>query len=129
MRVFSFAILVTLIGLASGCTHKPAYSNINTDRPRAAENSNASETPAPPPASVPPASVPPTPAPSSSNSTDTGQAAANPQTSQARVPGFLDRATGGAKDLPNYPNGRRLNVTYGPVGDTDTMSLILRTRD
>jgi hypothetical protein len=120
MRSIGFAVLVAVFGLTSGCAHKPAYSNINTDRPRAVENSNGGETTAPPPAPAP------TPSP---NPTEAEQAAATPDANKIKFPAFLDQATGGAKDLPNYPKSHRVNITFGPISGSDTMSLVLRTKD
>jgi len=121
MRVPGFIILITVFGVASGCAHKPAYSNINTDRPRAVENSNASDTPAP--ASDPITAATP------SNATDGGQAAAASEPTRVKPPAFMDPATGGVKDLPNYPKSHRINFMYGPMGGNDTMSIVLRSKD
>jgi hypothetical protein len=38
-------------------------------------------------------------------------------------------ANGEAKDLPNYPQAVMKSIQFGPIQGTDTLSLVLETRD
>jgi hypothetical protein len=120
---FLCAILVCIFSIGfAACGNRPAYSNINTSREvreanqnngltagesasRAADQTNTSAQPAEAQAQQP------------------GQ----PQSQQFKPPKFM--ANGGAKDLPNYPQAIVKSIQFGPVQGTDTMSLVLETRD
>src|SRR5262249_58816073 len=46
-----------------------------------------------------------------------------------RSPTFLDQATNGIKDLPNYPSSDRTGGRIGPVQDANVASFVLQSRD
>ncbi|MFP5261761.1 MAG: hypothetical protein ACLGJB_07625 [Blastocatellia bacterium] len=120
---FLCAILVCIFGIGfTACGNRPAYSNINTSREvreanqnngrpagesagRAADQTNTSAQPA------------------EAQTQQPGQ----PQSQQFKPPKFM--ANGEAKDLPNYPQATMKSIQFGPVQGTDTMSLVLETRD
>lgn len=117
---FLCAILVCIfsIGFIS-CGNRPAYSNINTSREVREANQNNGQ----------PAGA--------STGVDAGQTntpaqpaeaqAQQPQSQQFKPPKFM--ANGEAKDLPNYPQAIMKSIQFGPMQGTDTMSLVLETRD
>lgn len=114
LLVFSFAF--TSIVTCVGCSHKPAYSDLDANRNSRIQNQNA-ETQA---SSQPPAGAEAPPASASQ---------ANPaQTDAVKPPSFMT-ATGAIKDLPSYPRAARVNVQIGPVQQATVMTLLLHTRD
>jgi hypothetical protein len=116
VRLFLFSFALTVIAACVGCSHKPAYSEIDANRTSRNQNQNA-ETQA---SSQPPAvaEAPPASAPQASPS----------QTETVKPPAFMT-ATGTIKDLPSYPRAVRVNVQFGPVQQATVMTLVLHTRD
>jgi hypothetical protein len=112
-------VAVVFAGLF-GCSHKPAYSEMDTNKSSRNQNQNQNQTsegqaaapvqPAPQPAADAAQTAPSTPAP-------------------FKTPTFLDQASGGIKDLPTYPNAARVSVQLGPIEGVNTMSLIYVTGD
>src|SRR5262245_52975256 len=107
-----------LLGYAAGCRHKPAYSDIDANRTATVQNQNSGGQAAQEPAGgeaatapVPPTPTPPTPP------------------VPFRSPTFLDQATNGIKDLPNYPSSDRTGGRIGPVQDANVASFVLQSRD
>ena len=123
-RISCLLMIVMIIAVATGCSHKPAYSDIDANRAAAKQDqnqSNANQTTAPtaassqPSAAEPASPSPPPPAP-----------AAPPA---HKNPTFLDEVKGGVKDLPSYPGAQRMSVQIGPVEGVNTMAIGLRTHD
>lgn len=120
MKPFFLCVLVLLLMIGAGCRKKPAYSDIEAkvtyeEKPAVGEGSDAGTT-----------------VDSSSPATTQSLSPLPPPTnagSNTKVPTFVDTAKGAVKDLPNYPNARTRNVSYGPLQGQDTMSLILETHD
>jgi hypothetical protein len=118
-------IIAVFISAATGCSHKPAYSDIDANRAAAKQDQNQSNAnqPATPSAaaSQPSAAEPPTPSPPAP--------AAPPAPPAHKNPTFLDEVKGGVKDLPSYPGAQRVSVQIGPVEGVNTMAIGLRTTD
>lgn len=116
VRRVSLVLMATTIVVFGACRHKPAYSDIDTNKPISSQNQNSAGqagTSSPPPAPEPtPSPVPPP-----------------PQASTNKLPSFFDQARGQIKDLPSYPHAARLHVQMGPVGELNLVSIILQTSD
>ena len=116
VRRVSLLLIATMIVAFSACRHKPAYSDIDPNKPISSQNQNSATQPAtssPPPASEP-APTPVTPP---------------PQAQTYKPPSFFDQARGQIKDIPNYPRAARVHVQLGPVGELNMVSIILQTSD
>jgi len=123
-RFLNMWLMSVIVAVATGCAHKPAYSEMDTNRATANRNessSNANKVAAPGPSSQPSSTEPATPSPDSP--------VATPTSAPPKRPSFLDEAKGGVKDLPSYPGAQRVSVQIGPVQGFNTMSLGLRTTD
>jgi hypothetical protein len=117
LRLILVGVLMTGLVLGAACRRKAAYSDIDANRSsdsKPVEQTLPETNPAP--GADPQAS---------SNST----VAASQPNAGARIPWFVDTVNGQVKDLPNYPNALRRNVSYGPMSGQDTMSLVLETHD
>lgn len=117
--VCSFLVFAMSIGVIACGPRKPAYSDINTNKPGANQNQNNNEQP----------SILAN-APGSESQPAGGQA--QPQSGQPekfRMPPFLDTVSGQIKDLPSYPLSNRVNLQYGPLQGKDTATLMLETGD
>jgi len=114
-KLWFFSLALTFIAACAGCSHKPAYSDIDANR--TARNQNAETQAA---SSQPPAVAEATPASASQASPS--------QTETVKPPAFMT-ATGTIKDVPSYPRAVRVNVQFGPVQQATVMTLVLRTRD
>jgi len=118
-------MITLIIAVATGCSHKPAYSDIDANRAAAKQEPNQSNanqaTASSAGASQPSAAEPPVPSPP--------PPAAPPAPPAHKNPTFLDEAKGGVKDLPSYPGAQRMSVQIGPVEGVNTMAIGLRTRD
>jgi hypothetical protein len=111
-----FSLAFTFIVACVGCSHKPAYSDIDANRTSRNQNQNA-ETQA---SSQPPAVAEAPPASASQ---------ANPSQSETVKPPSFMTAAGTIKDVPSYPRAVRVNVQFGPVQQATVMTLVFRTRD
>jgi hypothetical protein len=107
-------VLPAAVIFASGCQHKPAYSDIDANKNSRNQNqsgesqaSSAQPAPAESPAAPPPA-APPRPS--------------------FQRPSFLD-GRGEIADLPNYPKSQRVNVQIGAVQGVNTATFVLTTSD
>ena len=115
MRIL-FVVLVFILGLGFiSCGNKTAYRNVNTSREVKEVNQNSDQ-----------------PQPDRSGAvadqSNPSPATAAPQPQQPfKLPKFM--VNGQAKDLPNYPQALMKSIQYGPVQGTDTLSLVLETRD
>ena len=111
-----WVVLAAIIVASSACKHKPAYSDIDTNKNSRNQNQNgetqATGAPAEPPAS--PASQP---------------SPAAPQRPAFQSPSFLDASRGEIKDLPSYPSAQRVNVQIGAVQGVNTATFVFTTRD
>ena len=120
---FCWLVLLTTLLLAFGCSHKPAYSDIDTAKSPANNNHAGSSSNSSAPADAQQSS----PAATSSN--------ANSQAPQAQastaptMPSFMDPRTGVLKDLPQYPRAHRVSVQFGPMQGINTFSTALKTTD
>jgi hypothetical protein len=120
VRRMCLTLVTVVIAGLFGCAHKPAYSEMDTNKSSRNQNQNQNQTAE----GQATAAVPSTPQPP----TDPAQTApATP--APFKSPSFLDQASGGIKDLPAYPNAARLSVQIGPVEGVNTMSLIYGTHD
>ena len=116
VRLLFSCFALTLIVASGGCAHKPAYSDIDSNRTSRNQNQTSqAQTSAEPPAA--------TEAPQASVS-QTGPA----QAETVKPPSFMN-AAGAIKDLPSYPRAVRVNVQIGPVQQASVMTLLLHTRD
>jgi hypothetical protein len=125
VRIVCVWLIATVITLATGCSHKPAYTEMDANRGTVKQNqnqANASQAASPNQTSQPSSTEPSASSPESSVSAPT-------PTTPPKRPSFLDEAKGGIKDLPSYPGAFRLNVQVGPIEGVNTMSLGLRTKD
>jgi hypothetical protein len=127
---FLCAVLICVFsfGLISCGGKKPAYSNINTSREGRETNESSAQ-----PATEASGAV------ADQTNTSAQPAGAEPAGAQPqqpvppstpepfKPPKFM--ANGEAKDLPNYPKAITKSMQFGPVQGTDTMSLVLETRD
>jgi hypothetical protein len=113
-----FSLFAPILIVASGgCSHKPAYSEIDANRTSRNQNQNSeAQTSSQPPASAE--------APHASAS-QPGPAQAEP--ARPTMPSFMD-AAGAIKDLPSYPRAIRVNVQIGPIQEANVMTLMLHTR-
>jgi hypothetical protein len=107
-----------MLGVASGCRRKPAYSEIDANRPRSSENRSGEDqaSTGQPGAAQPPA-------------TSVPQQPAAPPPPQFRTPSFIDDVKGDIKDLPLYPRGNRTNARIGPANETNMATFVLQTDD
>jgi hypothetical protein len=116
VRLLFLLFAITLIVAFSGCSRKPAYSDIDANRGSRNQNQNG-ETPAaqPPAATEAPRAPASQPRPEAESATPT-------------MPSFMNSA-GAIKDLPSYPRAVRVNVQFGPIQQAIVMTLMLHTRD
>lgn len=99
-----------VVSVFASCRHKPAYSDVDSNK-SAARQSGADR----------PASAEP-------------QAASGAQQPAAPVektkpPAFFDSRTGSIIDLPNYPRAQRVNVEMGSAQGVSTLSMVLDSSD
>src|SRR5438105_2980440 len=112
-----FSLIALMITVSTGCSHKPAYSEIDANRTvrnqnQAGEAQAASQAPAP----EAPQAATSQPAPST----------AEPET--FKMPSFVN-SSGAIKDLPSYPKATRVNMQIGPIQQAYVMTLLLHTKD
>lgn len=115
VRLLFFSLALTFIVACVGCSHKPAYSDLDANR--TSRNQNAETQAA---SSQPPAVAEPPP--------DSASQASPSQTETVKPPAFMT-AAGTIKDVPSYPRAVRVNVQFGPVQQATVMTLVLHTRD
>ena len=120
VRLLWLFLALAAIVTSNGCSHKPAYSDIDANKPSGTHNQNsegkAGRTPAPAAAELP--------------ATGASQPAGSPPSAQRfKTPTFMDQATGSIKDLPNYPRSSRANIQVGPNQGLNVMTLMLQTGD
>lgn len=114
VRLLFFSLALTFIVACVGCSHKPAYSDLDANRTSRNQNSETQATSQPPAvAEAPPASA---------------SQASPSQPETVKPPSFMTPA-GTIKDLPSYPRAARVNVQFGPVQQATVMTLLLHTRD
>lgn len=118
VRLLVALIALVLIAAFAGCSHKPAYSEIDANRNSRNQNQNGqAQTAEQPPAA-----------------TETPQASASQpgpeQGEPAKIarPSFMTEA-GTIKDVPSYPRAVRRNVQIGPIQQAIVMTILLHTRD
>lgn len=116
-------LLVSVAGFSfivafCGCSHKPAYSELDTNRNSRNQNHNSE-------VQTPPQQTAGTDAPQAAAS-QPGPAQAEP--AKPTTPSFMN-AAGAIKDLPSYPRAVRVNVQFGPMQQATLMTLLLHTRD
>jgi hypothetical protein len=116
LSAFSACILTLTILSCGG--RGPAYRNINTSREVKEANNNSADQTTAEAGKSEPGALPP--------AAQTDQPAA-PASQPFKPPKFM--ANGQAKDLPNYPQAITKSIQFGPVQGTDTLSLVLETRD
>ncbi len=116
VRLLVFCFALAFVVACVGCSHKPAYSDIDANRTSKNQNQN-SEAQA---SSQPPAGAEAPPASASQ---------ASPAQSETVKPPSFMTATGVIKDLPSYPRAVRVNVQFGPVQQATVMTLVFHTRD
>jgi len=104
-------VLIVVAGVSglAGCRHKPAYSDVDSNK-SASRQSGADQ-----PASAEPPAV----------------NGAQPQapTEKPKPPAFFDARTGSVIDLPEYPRAQRVNVQMGSVQGVSTLSMVLDSAD
>jgi hypothetical protein len=101
-------VAAAVIAVGSACAHRPAYSEMNTNR--AVSNQNQSQNTEPQATASTPAVAEPA-----------------PPAAAAKVPSFMDQ--GAVRDLPAYPNAYRTNFQLGPMEGVNIMSLSLISKD
>ena len=105
-------VLLIAVIFASACKHKPAYSDIDTNKNARTQNQTAESQAA---------ATQPTPGES--------PAASQPSPPPAfQRPSFLD-ARGEIIDLPGYPAARRINAQIGAVQGINTATFVSTTQD
>jgi hypothetical protein len=122
-------LLATAISVATGCAHKPAYSDLDANRgsvKQGQNQSNANQAAATTASDQPSATSPAQPAESPAAGSS---ASATPTNTPIKRPTFIDDAKGGIRDLPSYPGAQRVSMQLGPFQGVNTMSLGLRTGD
>src|SRR5262245_24440636 len=112
-----FLAVFVLLGYATGCKRKPAYSDIEANRTATTQNQNSDGQAAQAPAGGELATAP-VPAPT----------APTPPV-PFKSPTFLDQAANGIKDLPNYPGSDRTGGRIGPIQEANVASFVLQSRD
>jgi hypothetical protein len=119
MRLLWLLLVWAVIAASAGCRHKPAYSDIDSNRTSRSQNQNSEvqAEAAPSTGAESPAEAPSQAAP------------APPQAQSFKDPRFMDHVKGDIKDLPNYPSAQRLNVQIGPNQGVNMMTLVLQTSD
>jgi len=117
-----------MIAFASGCAHKPAYSDLDANQ--AVKKQDQSQANANQPAPPGEASQG-LPANNAAPSVEPAAAPAPPVAPPAprKSPTFLDAVKGDIRDLPSYPGAQRVSVQIGPIEGVNTMSIGLRTTD
>ena len=121
---FLCAIIVCILSIGSiSCGNRPAYSNINTSREVREAKQNDGQPAGESTSGAGQTNTPAQPAEAQSQQPSEPQ----PQPQQFKPPKFM--ANGEAKDLPNYPQAIMKSIQFGPMQGTDTMSLVLETRD
>jgi hypothetical protein len=119
---FCWLVLVATLLAAFGCSHKPAYSEI--DATKSTENRNQAVTPNNSNASTDAQQSSAAAPPGNQNSQ-----ASPPRATTSKLPSFMDPKTGAVVDLPSYPRAQRVSVQYGPMQGVDTFSAFLKTPD
>ena len=120
-RLLCLSLAVVVIAALAGCSHKPAYSEMDANRAsrnqnqRQNQNSEGQATASTPPAVEPPAPTPAAPGP--------------PPAPAVKRPSFMDQAKGDIRDLPSYPRAYRVNIQIGPIQGVNTMLVTLKTTD
>lgn len=118
VRLLATLIALILIVAIAGCSHKPAYSEIDTNRNSRNQNQNSqSQT-----AEQPPAASEAPQASASQPGPEQGEPA------KIARPSFMTDA-GAIKDMPSYPRAARRNVQIGPIQQAIVMTILLHTRD
>ncbi len=113
-----FSVVTALLAGLLGCTHRPAYSEMEPNKSTGNQNQKENQNGGSQGSISPP---PETPA---------DQPVSGPAPAQvSKRPAFMDEATGGIKDLPAYPHAYRLGMQLGPMQGVNTMSLALSTTD
>ena len=112
----SLAAFIFIVA-SGGCSHKPAYSELDTNRNSRNQNRNVEAQTALQPTGG-------TDAPQASAS-QPGPAQTEPKPTTAS---FMN-AGGAIKDLPSYPRSVRVNLQFGPIQQAMVMTLLLHTRD
>lgn len=115
-RLLFSGLTLTLIAASWGCSHRPAYSDLDSNRSSRNQNQNSpvqTAADAPPATEAPQVSAP-----------QTGQ----PQAETVKPPSFMN-AAGAIKDLPSYPRAVRVNLQFGPIQEATVMALVLHTGD
>ena len=118
MRFVALILFLSMM-ISTGCSHKPAYSNVNVSRQREAPSPQTAAEPASP---TEPSQGAPAQQPGTENPAQVARV-------QAKIPSFLDQATGSAKDIPRYPKSVTASISYGPMQGHDTLSLALQSHD
>lgn len=120
VRFLCLSLLAAVVAGLGGCTHKPAYSEMDANKASRNQNQNQNQ-------NAESRSAPP--APASGAAPEPTAPAPPPSALPLKSPLFFDQATGGIRDLPVYPNASRVSVQIGPVQDMNTMSIVLNTTD
>jgi hypothetical protein len=112
LAVFSFIVA------SGGCSHKPAYSELDANRNSRNQNQNGEVQ-----TTLQPTAGTDAPQPSASQ-----PGAAQAELAKPTTPSFMN-AAGTIKDVPSYPRAVRVNVQFGPMQQATVMMLLLHTRD
>jgi len=125
---FYWLVLLTTLVTASGCSHKPAYSDIDTTKSTANRNQAGTPNNSGASANAQQSSTAATPGNQNSQASPAQPSPAQPST-VSKLPSFMDPKTGAVIDLPPYPRAQRVSVQYGPMQGVDTFSALLKTTD
>ena len=115
MRILIVVLVCILAAGFISCGNKTAYRNVSTSREAREANQNGGQ-------------APPAATGAIADQTNPSPGSGAQQAQQTfKPPKFM--VNGQAKDLPNYPQALMKSIQYGPVEGTDTLSLVLETRD
>ena len=126
---FVISIIASLVSIS--CSHKPAYSNIQTDKEKSQAQREALQKKAQQAeqsAGASPAD-PQAPSPESPEALLGGGSQASESKPAEIHPAFLNQRTGQFEDLPQYPRSVRTNVQIGPINGIESGLFVLETSD
>jgi hypothetical protein len=121
-RLLCLSLAAAVIAGLAGCTHKPAYSEMDANRMSRNQNQNSNQ-------SAEGQTAASTPAPAEPAATEKPQPAPAPPPAAFKSPSFLDPVKGEIKDLPAYPHAQKVSSQIGPMQGVNTMSVALTTPD
>jgi hypothetical protein len=121
-RTMCLLLAAVEIALLASCAHKPAYSEMDTNKSSRNQNHNQNQN------AEAQANASTAAADQTSPANAAGPAPA-PASAPFKPPSFLDQAKGQIKDLPSYPNANRVSLQIAPIEGVNTMSIGFTSSD